>query len=125
MSIPDPSGSVKETCGGFARPVCPETLMLAALCLLDLLTTLHWLSTGQMTEGNWMMAPVLVHGPRGLILAKLLLFVPALAAAEWYRPRSPERIRRVLRMVLTAYAVVYFAGAGPRLLAEAAVLING
>jgi hypothetical protein len=84
--------------------------MLAAICLVDLVTTLYWISRGEAHEGNQWMARVLELGPRAFILVKVLTFAPALVLAEWYRPRNPELIARVMRWVILGYLIAYLLG---------------
>jgi hypothetical protein len=90
--------------------VSPEALWIAGICLLDLVTTLYWISRGEAREGNWLMARFLESGQVAFIAAKLLMFVPALVLAEWYRLRNPELIARVMRWVILAYVAAYALG---------------
>jgi len=97
------------------RSVGEETVALAAICLLDLLSTMYWLSRGEAQEGNPLMARFVHMGPVAFIVAKLCAFVPALLLAEWYRPRNPTLIRQTLRLVALLYVGAYLLGAAPHL----------
>ena len=92
------------------RYVSGETLLLSAICMADLLTTLYWVGQGQAREGNPLMAHFLHLGPGAFIWAKVVTFAPALALAEWYRPRNPQLIRRVLQLVIVGYLAAYVLG---------------
>jgi len=79
------------------RSITPETLWLSAICMADLASTLYWLAMGQAREGNPIMAWFLQGGVSSFIAGKIVMFAPALILAEWYRPRNPELITRVMR----------------------------
>lgn len=85
----------------------PEVLVLGLICTLDMLTTAYWLKHGIATEANPLLSGHAAHGLLPFILAKLLSFVPALAAAEWYSRRRPEFIRPLLRMAAVGYLGIY------------------
>jgi hypothetical protein len=78
--------------------------------MLDLATTLYWVSQGHAQEGNPIMAFFLDQGAVPFIAAKIVTFAPALIAAEWYRPRNPRLIQGLLRWVIFAYLFIYVVG---------------
>lgn len=80
--------------------------------MLDLMTTLYWVAMGQAREGNPVMAYFLDLSHYSFIIAKIATFVPALVVAEWYRPRNPVLIKRVMRWVIIAYLSTYIIGVG-------------
>jgi hypothetical protein len=86
-----------------------ETLIVAAICLLDLVSTLFLVQTQQASEGNAVMNYYLEQGVGAFIAAKCLLFVPALIIAEWYRRRNPRLVIRTLRVVIVLYLGFYSA----------------
>lgn len=94
------------------RTVSAESAAIATICLVDLLTTLYWVSQGTAREGNPVMAYFLQIGTGAFITAKVLTFAPALVAAEWYRPRNPAFVRRLLQWVIVGYLAIYIAGVG-------------
>src|SRR5207249_1419375 len=94
------------------RTISRETLTITAICLIDLLTTLYWVSQGQAREGNPVLAYFLRIGPGAFISAKVLTFAPALVGAEWYRTRRPEFVARLLRWVIAGYLFFYMVGVG-------------
>jgi hypothetical protein len=95
-----------------SRNISGETAAIALICLLDLLTTLYWVSQGQAKEGNPVMAYFLNIGPGAFIIAKIVMFAPALVAAEWYRQYRPVFVTRLLRWVIAGYLFLYIAGVG-------------
>lgn len=104
VAAPDEKDSLLQ------RRVSVEAACLTFICLLDLVTTLYWVSQGHAREGNPLMDFFLRQGSVSFIIAKLSLFVPAIVAAEWYRPRKPRMIQRLMRWVIVGYLVLYVAG---------------
>lgn len=92
--------------------VSPEGLGLTTLCMADLASTLFWISQGHAREGNPLMAWILSAGVVPFIAAKIVMFAPAVVLAEWYRPRNPALITRVMRWVIGGYVVAWVAGIG-------------
>ena len=87
-----------------------ETVLLAAVCLADLVLTLALISTGYFTEGNPILGHYLQYGLGAMALVKLGSFLLPLAIAEWYRPRHPMFVRCVLRATLYLYIAGYVIG---------------
>jgi hypothetical protein len=104
---PDP---VIESNPVLQRTVSQETVCIAFICLLDLITTLMWVREGRAREGNPFMAYFLSLGIGPFIVAKVSTFVPALVAAEWYRPYNPTLVVRALRWAIIGYLFLYSAG---------------
>ncbi len=92
------------------RKVSDEGVLISFLCLLDLITTLYWVSQGQAREGNPVLAFYLDQGSVPFIAVKLFMFVPSVIMAEWYRPRNPVLITRAMRWVCVGYVFIYVAG---------------
>jgi hypothetical protein len=110
--VPPPINSGSD--GGTARPafpIAPESLALAALCLLDLATTLHWVSRHGAAEGNPLMAWFLTHGGiPAFVLAKCALLIVPLSIMEWARRRRPRFVHTILRCGIAAYIALYGFG---------------
>lgn len=85
-----------------------ESLVLLAVCLGDMLSTLYWVHGGAATEANPLMAHWLERGDAHFVAVKLLSFIPLLAVAAYYRPRRPRLIAVSLRAALALYALIYF-----------------
>jgi hypothetical protein len=95
--------------GTSARPVLPETSLLAAIGSADLLSTIYLLATNQAIEMNPLLASALhAFGPAGFILCKFLFLAPPLAGLEMARPYCrPEFVRLALRLDIACYCGVY------------------
>lgn len=92
------------------RNVSDEGVLITFLCLLDLITTLYWVSQGQAREGNPVLAFYLDQGHIPFIGVKLFMFVPSVIMAEWYRAHNPTLITRVMRWVCVGYIFIYVSG---------------
>ena len=93
------------------QKIAPESYVLAGVCLLDLLTTLFWVSYRDAAEGNPIMAFYLHHGGTpAFIAAKVVLCAPPLFIAEWARRMRPRFVRSMLRLGIIAYLALYGAG---------------
>jgi len=104
---PDPA---IESSPVLRRTVSQEAVFITFICLLDLITTIIWVQQGRAREGNPLMAYFLHLGPWSFITAKLATFVPAIVAAEWYRPYNPVLVHRALRWAIICYLFFYSAG---------------
>ncbi len=84
-----------------------ESLVLVFICLLDMLSTLYFVSAGRATEQNPLMAACINHGPALFVLVKMLSFVPFVIAIELYRRKNPSFARSVSRYAIAAYVVTF------------------
>lgn len=87
--------------------LCPETGILLAICLLDMLSSAVLFHHGMAREANPLLRSAAEAGTLPFIMAKSATFVPALVAAEWYRRRRPAFIVPLIRWAGIAYASVY------------------
>lgn len=91
--------------------VSPESAVLALVCLLDLATTLFWVSYREAAEGNPIMAFYLQRGgATGFIIAKIILCAVPLFVTEWARQYRPNFVRTALRVGIAAYLTFYAFG---------------
>ncbi len=91
--------------------IAPESYLLAALCLLDLATTVFWISYRDASEGNPLMSFYLQHGGTSVfIAAKLVLCILPLFIAEWARRTRPRFVQAALRFGIAAYFTLYGLG---------------
>jgi hypothetical protein len=108
---PLPTGSKTKQdapTGASSRYVLPETTWLMALGLLDLLTTVYFLATGQAGEANSLFNGILnAFGPLGFIVFKALLLGGPLALAEWARKQNEPFVRSALRLGILLYIGFY------------------
>lgn len=107
---PLPPNSTKKDApiGASSRYVLPETTLLMVIGLLDMLSTIYLLATGQMREGNPLFDAILhTFGPVGFIAFKALLLGGPLALAEWARKHNEPFVRSALRMGVLLYVGFY------------------
>lgn len=84
-----------------------EALFVLAVCLLDMLSSAWLFHHGLATEANPLLRPFAEAGIVPFMWAKLLTFVPAVGAAEWYRRRRPEFVIPLLRWAGAGYVATY------------------
>lgn len=88
-----------------------ESFVLAAICLLDLLTTIFWVSYRNASEGNPLMNFYLQNGGTpAFIAAKIVLCAMPLFIAEWARRTHPRFTHSMLRLGIVAYIGLYGLG---------------
>lgn len=101
------AADLNSSCG---RTASAETVWIAAICMLDLVTTLFWVSRGIAREANPLMAHFLNMGAPPFVLVKVLTFLPAVVAAEWYRPANPVLVKTAMRWTIVLYLSAYAIG---------------
>lgn len=93
------------------RVVAPESVVLAAICSLDLLTTCFWVQYRQAAEGNPLMNWYLQSGgTAAFVCVKFVLFLLPLFIAEWARRMRPQFVCGALRTAIAAYVTLYGLG---------------
>jgi hypothetical protein len=98
---------------GVNRSACrvlPESLAIAAICLLDTAWTVVVIDLGLALEANPMMAKVLERGYGWFVFVKLASFVPAIAILEYLRSHLPSYVRWMMRFGIVAYIGIYTLG---------------
>jgi hypothetical protein len=90
--------------------VCRESLIVGALCLADLVSTIILIRHYGAIEANVVMRFYLQRGLVVFTGAKLFFFVPTLLIAEWCRRRNPRLITGALRLVIVLYVGLYSIG---------------
>lgn len=86
----------------------PANIVLLAVGLADLVTTLFWLATGRVIEVNPIMAAVLDTGVLLFVLVKLATLGAYIVVMEWYRRhRSPAFAKAMGNFTLIAYLCIY------------------
>lgn len=89
-------------------PVLPVNIVLVLIGLADLVSTVFWLSTGQATEVNPIMAALLSVSPALFVLAKLATLGVYVAFIEWYRRyRNASFARVVSNVTVLSYVGIY------------------
>jgi hypothetical protein len=90
------------------RGMLPINMVLFAIGLADLVTTLFWLHTGRAIEVNPLMAAVLDTSVVLFVAVKLATLVAYVAVMEWYRRfRSPAFARLVGNVTVASYSAIY------------------
>ena len=89
--------------------VSTESLVLVAICLADMFSTLFFVMKGLAVEQNPLMAACLRHGPMAFVLVKLASFVPFVVAIELYRRRNAAFARLACRSAIALYLVTFVA----------------
>ena len=86
-----------------------ESIILVAICLADMLSSLYLIAIGVASEQNPLMAACLNHSPAMFILVKIASFVPFVIAVEIYRTKSPVFARAAVRCAIALYIVTFVA----------------
>jgi len=84
-----------------------ESMVLIALCVVDLAATLFLLRTTGAQEGNPLMAFYLRYGVGTFVLMKLTLIFLPVFIAEWSKQYRPKFVRFMLRAAILTYAGMY------------------
>ena len=82
-------------------------MVLIAICVIDLVSTLFLLHTHAAWEGNPLMSYYLRYGVGTFVLMKLTLIFLPVFIAEWSRQYRPRFVRFMLRVAIAAYAGTY------------------
>lgn len=93
-----------------------ESILLSAICIADMLSTLYWVHAHRAVEANPWMAHWLNHSDFSFCLTKLLSFVPFLIFAAYYRPRRPRLIAIALRGTIALYLLIYCLSVFPQMI---------
>ena len=87
-----------------------ESWLLAAVCTLDLVTTIAFVNHRGAIEGNPVMGYFLTLGICAFVAAKLVLFLGPLAILEWARQYRPQFVTGMLRLAVVLYLGFYCVG---------------
>lgn len=85
----------------------PESIILSAICIADMLITVFLVKHGMAMEQNPLMASCIRQSYTTFIIVKLLSFLPFVAVTEWYRKYNPEFARTAARIAIVAYTISY------------------
>lgn len=89
--------------------VSVESLVLVAICLADMLTTLYCVLVGIAREQNPIMAACINRGPVMFVMVKMISFVPFVIAVELYRRKNPDFALKACRYAIFLYLTAYVA----------------
>lgn len=90
--------------------VLPESLILAVLCTLDMISTLYLVRGRMAVEANPLMAPSLAHSDAAFLTLKGLSYMVPIVILELLRSTRGEFVRRALRVCVGGYVVLYIVG---------------
>lgn len=84
-----------------------ESMVLIAICTIDLVATLLFINNSSASEGNPLMAFYLRYGVGTFVIAKLMLIFLPVFLFEWSRQFKPQFVKLMLRVTIAAYLVIY------------------
>ena len=84
-----------------------ESVVLAIICTLDMVSTAFLVRFRLAAEQNPLMAACLDRGLLFFFAVKLLSFVPFIVLVERYRRRNPAFVRAATRAAIVLYLCVY------------------
>lgn len=87
-----------------------ESIVLFAIGVADLATTLVWVNIHGASEGNPVFAHYLSMGPVTFAMMKLVMLCAPLFLLEWARTHRPLFTRRAARFAIAAYLALYCVG---------------
>ena len=89
-----------------------DSLMLLAICVVDMLSTLYFVHAHMATESNPVMAYWLNISDGAFCAAKIISFLPLLFVAAYYRASRPKLVRVSLRSAIVLYLTIYVVAVG-------------
>lgn len=87
-----------------------ESVLLALICLLDMVSTAWFFKIGSVQEANPIMRFYLDAGILPFLAIKTLLFVGPIYVLELMRRNRPMFIRNLLRTAIALYLISYGIG---------------
>jgi hypothetical protein len=87
-----------------------ESVLIAAIGILDLATTLIWVQHHGAQEGNPIFRYYLALGPHWFALGKVILLAGPIVVLEWARRRQPRFTLWASRLAIVAYLGLYSVG---------------
>ncbi len=92
-----------------SRGISRESLLLATICVADLITTLWFVRDGNAMEANPIMRHYLELGIWPFVVAKSAMVLGPLVILEWARTRRPRFVTSMLRLGILLYLGSYGA----------------
>lgn len=90
--------------------IAVESVIIAAIGILDLATTLIWVQHHGAQEGNPIFRYYLALGPHWFAAGKIILLVGPLFVLEWARRRQPRFTLWASRAAIAGYLGLYAIG---------------
>ncbi|RYG25558.1 hypothetical protein EON82_06635 [bacterium] len=92
------------------RPLLWESLALACVCTLDMISTLYLIRAHIAIESNPWMAVLLAHSDAAFLVVKGATYLVPITILELLRPVRPELVPRAMRACLFGYLALYLLG---------------
>ena len=86
-----------------------ESLILAGICIADMIATIVLVALGRASESNPLMAACIRHSVYTFLAVKIASFVPFILICEYYRRRNPVFVRGAMRSAIALYLIAYIA----------------
>src|SRR5438552_9082356 len=96
--------------GRVSMKLSRESLILLIVGLVDLLTTLVWVSHHGAQEGNPIFSYYLTMGPLWFIAMKMVCLLCPILIFEWARNHRPRVARVGARIAIAGYLLFYVVG---------------
>ncbi|BDI32679.1 hypothetical protein CCAX7_47300 [Capsulimonas corticalis] len=90
--------------------VSRDGMILTAIGMIDLMTTIFLVNYREASEGNPVMAYYLHQGIPVFVLAKLILCLGPLYLLEYARRHRPKMVTLSMRVAIAAYLCAYVGG---------------
>lgn len=87
--------------------VSTESLILIAICMADMISTLYFVLKGAAVEQNPLMAACINHSPGMFVMVKMVSFVPFVVVVELYRRKNPDFAKAVTRCAIALYVITF------------------
>lgn len=87
--------------------ISTESILLAAICMADMVLTIFLVQFRLAVEQNPLMAACLNKGVFAFVLVKMLSFAPFIILAEIHKRRNPTFVRFATRLAIALYLGVY------------------
>ena len=91
------------------QKVSLESLILAGICIADMVATIILVAMGFACESNPLMAACMRHSVYTFLAVKIASFAPFILICEYYRKKNPVFVRGAMRSAIALYLVAYFA----------------
>ncbi|WP_348222327.1 DUF5658 family protein [Capsulimonas sp.] len=98
------------THGGTMMKISRDGIILTAIGIIDLMTTIFLVNYREASEGNPVMAYYLQQGIPVFIVAKLVLCLGPLYLLEYARRHRPKMVMMSMRVAIAAYLCAYVGG---------------
>ena len=89
------------------QTVSLESLVLAGICIADMVATVIFVALGWACESNPLMAVCIRHSIYTFIAVKIASFTPLILLCERHRRKDPAFVRAAMRTAIVLYLMAY------------------